>query len=134
MEKFFALCVCIPLLIVWVPQYGLNTTNNVIITKASIAVEEAKEEARQEGYFTEDILSELTDNLKAEGLDGNKITINVTTTPKYRLNSYDEREMISYNIGIPIEKTIVANDFFMISDEDNYHMHYFKGKIASERI
>ncbi len=134
MEKFIALCICLPLLVVFIPQYGLQTKNNVTISRSEVIIDSAKEQAKQEGYFTTDMIDQMEIAFEDMGVDTSKLVINVTTTPKYRVNSYDEREMIDYEIGIPIEKKIAANGYFNISDEDNKAIYYFKGSFASERV
>ena len=134
MEKFIALCICLPLLVVFIPQYGLQTKNNEMISRAEVIVDAAKEEAKQEGYFTTDIINQMESSFEDMGVESGELVINVTTTPKYRVNSFDDREMIEYEIGIPIEKKIAANDFFGITDADNKTVYYFEGSFASERI
>lgn len=134
MQKFIALLICLPLLVVFVPQYGIQTKNNDLISQSKVIVEAAKEEAKQEGYFTPDIIDQMEASFEDLGIDAGELVINVTTTPKYRLNNFDEREMIEYEIGVPIEKIIAANNFFNISDDDNKTIKFFKGSVASERI
>lgn len=67
-------------------------------------VNTAKEQARQEDYFTKSIVSNMVAEIEAVGFEEDEITVNVTTVPKYRTDSFDERELINYEVGVEIDK------------------------------
>lgn len=134
MEKFLALCLCLPLMIIFIPQYGLQTQNTAIINQSEVIVDAAKEQAKQKGYFTDSIINGMRADFTAIGVDSNRVIIRVTQTPKYRTDVFDSREMIDYEIGVPIDKIIATNHLFGIVAEENKKIHYLRGQVASERL
>ena len=99
-------------------------------------VNNAKEKARVKGRFTDEIINELKTNLLTtfKDIDESEIIINVTTTPKYRINEFNERELIYYDIEIPIKKIIAANKFWGIDANSNKANYIIKGYTSSELI
>lgn len=134
MSKYIAGLIVLIFLAPCFSQYVVETKNNHSISLCESVVYAAKEQAKQEGYFTPEII----DNMKSEiakifKIEKGEIIVNVTTTPKYRMNEFDERELISYEIGVPIKKIIGANSSWGISDEDNQMIRYIRGSVASEK-
>jgi len=70
----------------------------------------------------------------ALNIDASQIRIEVTTTPKYRFDSFDTREMISFEIGIPIDEVIAMNIFFGIGDDINGYEYIIRGEVPSELL
>jgi hypothetical protein len=135
MTKVVALLGSVLILMNLFLQFPQDEKNDYYISQSEIIINAAKEQAKQDGYFKDENIKEMTEQL-AELLDvpGFEINVNVTTTPKYRTNQFDERELITYNIGIPIKKIIASNNFWGISDADNERIHTFKGSCASEKL
>lgn len=136
MNNFIAVILVLPFLLFFPLQYGVQTQNHYHITQFQNAVATAKEEARQAGYFTPEIINKLKINLResCKDLEEDEIEINVTTTPRYRKTYFDERELIEYEISIPIKRLTAANKLFGISDADNRTSYTLRGTIASERL
>jgi hypothetical protein len=136
MNNFIAMALVLPLLLFFPAQYALQIKNQHNISALESIVESAKEEARQEGYFTPALINKIRVEIEEEFRDvsAGEIVIDVTETPKYRTDVYDHRELISYSIGAPIKKLSAANEFFGISDEDNSAMLCIKGSVASEKL
>jgi len=108
---------------------------HVKIMKAESVIEVAKEEAAQAGCFTPEIIEDMMESFEDAGIDSDEIVLGqITSTPKYRKNTFDERELITYEVGIPIKKIIANNDLYGISDADNQYVYWLKGEIASERV
>ncbi len=110
-----------------VNHYKIQTTNNIVYNAA--------QKARTDGYFKQSNLDEIrmqiTSKLKVEPSD---IRIEATRTPKYRLDYFDEREMIYFEVGIPIDKVIAANIFYGISDQANSYEYIISGEVPSELL
>lgn len=135
MEKFIALCLVIILLICFPLQYALQQKNHYNISMMQTYVNTSKEEARQKGYFTPNMISSLRQSISERfGVDEGDVVINVTTTPKYRTDEFDDRELIEYEIGVPVKKLVAVNKFFGISDEDNTTVYYIRGAVPSELL
>jgi hypothetical protein len=134
MNKYIALAIVLPFLLFFVLQYSLNIKITHIKDNASDIVTAACEQAKLEGYFTPEIIDKMKEDMERIGIDTSRVIVDVTTTPKYRVDEYDSREMIEYKIGIPIDKMFAASSFFGLSDDDNKTIKYFYGKLASERV
>jgi hypothetical protein len=116
-------------------QQGINTINHYKMQSTNNIIHVAAQTARTEGFFTTQIIEDMkTDLKKALYINDSDIRINVTTTPKYRLNQFDEREYIEYEIGIPIDNIIVMNGFLGITDAENEFEYTLKGTVPSELL
>lgn len=136
MSNYIAVIILLPYLAFFPVQYGLQTVNHHMISNFESIVDTAKEEAKQDGYFTPENIERMKAEIarKYTDISADEITIEVTTVPKYRLNHFDERELIEYKISVPINKIFVGGSFFGISDEKNKKVYSLKGAVPSERI
>jgi hypothetical protein len=116
-------------------QYGTEQRNQYNITAFETIINSAREEAKQAGAFTPDIINRMTENIANQfDIDGSEITINVSPSKKYRTNEFDERELIEYEIGIPLKELVAANRLWGISDDENRTIHYVRGAVPSEAL
>ena len=135
MKELIVLSAVLIFLLTFPLQYALEQRNHHNISQFQQIVHVAKEKAKAQGYFTEDIIDELKENITdIFNITENEIFIDVTTTPKYRQNTFDERELFYYLIGVPIDKIIAANVFWGISDTDNLTIYYIDRYTSSELI
>ena len=134
MNKFIAfLVIVIPILAMFLQD--VNQEKNMHYKdSAETIIAVACEQAKAEGYFTPEIISEMKRSFDKVGIDSSRVEIDVTTTPKYRMDEYDSRELINYRIGIPIDTIIAANEVWGISDEANKYAKIYSGKVASEKL
>lgn len=121
MKNFLAGLAIILLLIVFPMQSVLEISNERRLQKFSDIVYEAAQTARLDGYFKQETIDRLKQDLLKEfpDLSESDIYINVTTTRKYRTYVFDDREAINYDIRIPIRKIVAVPAFWGISDSDN---------------
>lgn len=136
MKQLIVLAAVVVFLLTFPLQYAVEQRNHHNISQFHKYVNIAKEKAKQEGYFTDDIISELTNNIldEFENVEEHEIVIDVTRTPKYRTNEFDERELIHYRIGVPIKRIIATNVFWGISDLDNQYLYVIDNSTTSELI
>ena len=135
MSKYIALAAAVVILMSFVLQYPVEQRNHHNKSQFEVIVNSAKEEARQAGYFTPDIISRMKSNIsKKFKIDESEIIVNATTTPKYRTNEFDERELIEYQVGVPIKKILATNTLWGVSDGDNQTIHYVSGAVPSEAL
>lgn len=135
MKQMIVLLGVLPFLLLFIMQYALEQQNHYRIAMLQQCVYEAKEQAKQEGCFTSAIIQELRSDisnyLDVEEAD---ILIDATTVPKYRVNLFDERELIHYKIQVPIDEIMAGAAFFGISKEENRMMYTIENYTASELI
>lgn len=134
MKNFIAGLAVLLLLLIFPLQSALELINDQRENRFDEIVYSSVQTARTDGYFKQSNIDKLRADLKAafRDLTDGDITINVTTTPKYRLNVYDERELINYDISIPVRKAFVAPALLGISDADNQYICEKKGFVTSE--
>ena len=61
-----------------------------------------------------------------------ELIINVTTSIKYKRFEFDSRELINYEIGVPIKKIVSLNRILGITDADNRTDYIMSGYVLSE--
>jgi len=142
MKQFLVLMAVLPLLLVFLVQFSLDQINNSRLGLLSDYVYTAKEEAKQEGYFSEEILNELRSNIaKAFDIMPSDIIIQATQSVRYRVMSTDslsednfERGLIYYKVSVPIQEIMAGRRLFGIKEEDNSYYYTIESYAASERL
>ena len=133
MKNFIIIAGLIIYLMFFPVQYVLNQQNHHDMMVAGEIVQKYAQTARTSGYFTVQLINGMRDELVSKlRLDPSEITINVTTVPKYRLDAFDEREMISYQVDIPIKRIMALNQLMGVPESENHMIYTIKGEVASE--
>lgn len=139
MKQFIVLIAVFLILMVVFLQVPLETVNYGKKNAVEFYVTNAKEKAKQEGCYTEEILTEMKENISkkvhidpAEIIIGNKTTRE--SSVKYRTNIYDKREEIYIKVSVPFKKIIAANSFLGVSDKNNKGYFIIEEVTTSERI
>jgi len=138
MKQFIVLAAILPLMLVFISQYVLDQKNSAVISTVQEIVYTAKEQAKQEGCFTDEIKNYIRDNISAAlEIDGEEVLIDATETRQYRINYFEpgrERGLIHYSISVPIDRVMAGGSLFGIRDEDNTALYTVEGVTASERL
>ena len=139
MKQFLVLAAVLPLMLVFLVQFSLDQINSSRIALLSDCVYTAKEEARQEGCFTEAILSELRGDIsRALNVDPALIEIEADRDVKYRLREKPaggwERGLIHYKVSVPVGQVMAGGRMFGIRDRDNRYVYTIENWAASERL
>jgi hypothetical protein len=134
MKQLIILCSIIFLLFFFPLQSMKDITTNRKFTKFDLIVADTCQQAKQKGYFTPELVANMkNDILNAyPGLNIGDINVSVTDTPKYRVNAFDAREFIYYDISLPFKDVIAMGDFFGITDAENTLIYHKKGCVPSE--
>ena len=125
MKQLIVLCAVLILLAAILLQIPLQAVNYDRRHAIMFYVNNAKEMAKQEGYYTDEILNDLKNNIaKKMKISESEIIINdnTTRTPKYRPEQFDERELIYLKISVPFKNIIAASSFFGTSDNQRYYV------------
>lgn len=91
------------------------------------------QQARMEGYFTPDIKDSLVEQIETK-VKTDEVEMELTETPVCTRQGYDETNMITYSIKIPMRDVVVMATFFGIPEEDNMYWYTLKGKVSSEKL
>lgn len=138
MKQLIVLTAVLPIMMIFLVQFGLDQKNNLVMSVMQQEVYTAKEAAKQEGYFSPDIVSNLKDSLSSKlGIGQEDIMVIATDRPQYRVNYFDpakDRGLIHYSVSIPIEKLMAGGNILGINPDDNKAVYTVEGMTASERL
>ena len=135
MKQFIVLLAVLPFMMIFLMQYTVEQENHYNISLLQQMVYESKEQAKQDGYFTAQNISHLKSGI-SETLDiaEDEIIITTDSIPKYRVNQFDERELIHYKIQVPLNRIVAGAGFFGIDEEENRGMYTIESYAASELL
>ena len=138
MKQLIVLCAVFLLLAAIILQIPLEMINYERKHAIMFYVNNAKETAKQNGYYTDEILDDLkTDIAKKMKLKNkNEVIIGdkTTKTPKYRPDKFDERETVYLKVSVPFKNILAANAFYKISDGENRGFYIIEEITTSERL
>ena len=144
MKQFLVLLAVLPLMLVFFVQFSMDQINSSRIGRLSDLVYAAKEEARQEGCFTDEIRARLTAQISNEfGIDPSLVLIEATGEQdrRYRIMSADgygasdwERGLIHYRISVPVGEIMAGRKLFGIREEDNTYNYVIDSLAAREKL
>ena len=136
MKEFLAIIAIIMILLYFPLQNVLDVANHNRINSLHQIVHSASQKARIEGKFTNEIVQEMTSNIKSKfsNISESEIDISVTSNTVYRLPEFDEKNVIKYKISVPIKKLLAMNGFLGVSDEENKTMYTVEGYVLSELL
>ncbi len=131
MKEIIALCAVFILLMTFPLQYALNTKNHYSISLMQKHVNNAKELARQEGYFTTDNLNNLKKEISDDfSIPDEEVLIVATDV----LERKSRGQLIYYKVSVPIKNIIAANVFWGISNEKNKGVYEIENYASSEWV
>lgn len=135
MKQFIVLIATIPILLTLVLNFGQITLNSSKEKKVNELVYTSVQLAKQEGCFTAKNIKNLkTEISKIMKIDEDRIEIEADQTPRYRVNEYNENELISYRVIVPVDKIVAGNKIFGISDSENKGQIIIENAVVSERL
>ncbi|MBE6032280.1 MAG: hypothetical protein IJO79_03560 [Firmicutes bacterium] len=138
MKQLIVLAGVLPLLLVFMMQYTLDQRNNAQISWLQDQVYTVKEQAKQEGYFTPEMVDDLRMAISERlEIEPQEVQISATGTPQYRTNEFEEtqrRGIIRYRIEVPMKQLMAGGSLFGISKEANQGTYVIEGITASERL
>jgi len=122
-------------MMIFLMQYTVEQENHYNISLLQQMVYESKEQAKQDGYFTAENISDLKMKI-SDTFDVGQDEINIITDsiPKYRVNQFDERELIYYKVQVPINRIVAGAGFFGIDEEENKGLYTIESYTASELL
>ncbi|MBE6020885.1 MAG: hypothetical protein E7228_03955 [Clostridiales bacterium] len=135
MKQLIVLLAVLPFMMIFLMQYTVEQENHYNISLLQQMVYESKEQAKQDGYFTAENISDLKMKI-SDTFDVGQDEINIITDsiPKYRVNQFDERELIYYKVQVPINRIVAGAGFFGIDEEENKGLYTIESYTASELL
>ena len=135
MKDFIVLLAILPILLALILNHGLINKNSMDEQDVREYVYSAVQIAKQDGYFTDANVDALKAKIAERmNLDEDEIVIIADSVPKYRVNEFNESELIHYRIEVPVKKVVAGNRLFNISDVENQKIIVIENEVASERL
>lgn len=134
MKQFIVLLAVLPVLMVFVLQLPMEQKHSQTVARIQDAVYTAKEEAKQEGYFSEEIKDRLRSRLsRVTGAKPSEILIRCDPGIKTRYGKGTDR-LICYRVEVPVRHVMAAPAFFGMSGKENSIRYVIDSYTASERL
>ena len=134
MKQFIVLIAVLPVMLLFLLQFTLEQKNSLAIARIQDSTYAAKEEAKQEGYFSDEIKDRLKNKIsQATGISSERIIVESEDSIKYRYNIGNER-LIYYRVEVPIDEVMAGSRLLGISKEENSYIYVIDSYTASEKI
>ena len=137
MKQLIVLAAVLPILLVFLAQFTLDQKNGIAVGIVQEHVYTAKEKAKQEGYFSEEIKNELRAELsRSLQISPQDVVIEATETIQYRINHFDPggRGILHYRISIPLNGLMSGGRMMGLDEAENRRLFTVEGSTASERL
>lgn len=142
MKQFIVLLAVLPLMLVFFVQFSVDQMNSLKTARLSDIVYAAKEQAKQEGCFSDALQGEMREEIASElGISIDRVRIEADSIPVSRLYSADgfsssdwERGLIHYRVSVDIGPAMAGTALFGIKDKHNVYTCVIDSYTASERL
>lgn len=135
MKQFIVLCAVFILFTAMFLQIPMQMVNYERKHAIMYYVNNAKETAKQNGCYTEEILKELKKNISNKmNINEDEIIISKNTTKqiKYREDKKTTSGQIYIKISVPFNKIVAVQNFFNIANKKRYYI--IENVTTSERL
>lgn len=137
MKQLIVLCAVFLLIAAIILQIPLEMLNYERRHAIMFHINNAKEMAKQEGCYTDEILEQLKKDIaKKMKIDEGQIIISPDTTKtiKYRPENFSDGGIIYLKVSVPFNNIIAANRFYGISDSQNKGYFIIEEITTSEKL
>ena len=135
MKQFLVLLAVFPIMLAFMLQFTVQQNMDYRIQRINQAVENSCEQAKAEGFFSQDNLRKLRCTVSdVTSCAEENIRIETSEEVKYRTGGYDTREMISFYMSVPLEGIAAMPALFGISREENQMLYVLENEFPSERL
>lgn len=134
MKQFIVLMAVLPIMMIFLLQFSTDQVSSEKIAFIQSVVYAAKEDAKQEGCFTEEIKEEIIDEIsEGLGIPEEYITVTADEEVKYRYSKGAGR-LINYKVSVRLDGIMAGGELLGIKEEDNKFIYTIDSYTASERI
>lgn len=134
MKQLLVIMAVLPLLLIFLLQavYDQKTAGDISTIQALVYA--TKEEARQEGIFSQALQERLKNDLSESlNIDEDEIIIECDDVIKYRYSPGAGRN-IYYKISVPVKDVMAGGGMLGIGDEENSFVYTIDSYTASEKL
>lgn len=136
MKQLIVACAVLPLLVVLIMQLGHSQVNMSKYSRVERTLEMTEAAVKQEGYFSEDIKSDLIKSLsEIMKIPEKSISLEATDVNeiKYRSNNYED-SLMHYIVKFNHSGVMAGNKYFGISNEKNTNQIVIDRYVSSEKL
>lgn len=136
MKDFMVLLVILPLLLVFTMQFSVDQLNKAKVELLDEIVYEAKEQAKQDGCFTEKNQTQMVTQICARlHVDASAVSIETDGIPRNR-KSIGARDdgLIHYSVRVDLGEAMAGSRLFGIPDEENTFVYSMDSYTVSEYL
>ena len=135
MKQFIVLAAVLPVLFVFILQFSADQINNAKIGSLTDIVYSAKEEAKQEGCFSEELQTKMKAQISRQlDIPEDEIEIDADSDIRFRTGNDYQRGLIHYKVKVPIKGAAAGAGFLGLKEEDNMYYYVIDSFTASERL
>lgn len=134
MKQFIVLMAVLPIMMIFLLQFATDQVSSEKIAFIQSVVYTAKEDAKQEGCFTDEIKSRIVSEI-SEGISVPEEYIEVIADEdiKYRYEKGEGR-IINYKVSVRLDEIMAGGEFLGIDKNRNSAVYTIESYTASERI
>ena len=134
MKQFIVLMAVLPIMLVLLLQFTNDQANSEKVAFVQSVVYAAKEDAKQEGCFTDEIKERIVSDI-CSGLSvpPEYVEIEADDEVKYRYAEGDGR-YINYRVSVRLDNVMAGGRLLGIEEEKNFTTYVIDSYTASEKI
>ena len=139
MKQFIVLSAALPLLLIFMVQFAADQQYSLAVSAVDDAVYAAKEMAKQDGGFTEEIRQWLAEEIarKLKGVEPADVIIGSATDagPVYRIGSVPDGDgLIRYQVSVPMKGFSAGGKLLGIKDTGRVRYYVTDSYVPSELL
>ena len=134
MKQFIVLMAVLPIMLVLLLQFTNDQANSEKVAFVQSVVYAAKEDAKQEGCFTDEIKERIVSDI-CEGLSvpPEYVEIEADDEVKYRY-AEGEGRYINYRVSVRLDNVMAGGRLLGIEEEKNFTTYVIDSYTASEKL
>lgn len=135
MKQLIVLAAILPVLLLFAAQFTLQQQNAAARHFVTGAVDAAKEQAKRDGYFTDDNIDALKTKIAgALKIEKDEVIVIAAGTPRYRTDEYGRSGQIYYRVEVPVKQIMAGARLLGISSGQNQGRIIIENVTASELL
>ncbi len=134
MKQFIVLIAVLPIMLVFLCQFTYDQKTGESIAYIQSVVYGAKEDAKQEGAFSDEIKKRIVKDISS-GLDipENYVTVETDSGEKRRY-ALGEGRLINYKVSVRLDNVMAGGGLMGIDENKNYTVYVIDSYTASEKL
>lgn len=134
MKQFIVLIAVLPLLLVFLCQFTYDQRTGESIAYIQSVVYGAKEDAKQEGAFSEEIKKKIVKDISAGlGIPAHYVSVEADAGEKRRY-ALGEGRLINYKVSVRLDNVMAGGKLMGIPNNENYTVYTIDSYTASEKL